>query len=152
MNAESANSTPGHARRLRGPLLLFALLALIAGGTYAWSSLLRSVRYEVEIEPAQLFSGASDTARIRATGVNSWGGRVPFSRPAISVKIVEGHALGRIAKGEGDGDVLFISDGMREGQIMLQVSVEDWPFPLLAVIRVAIPVAAGNFIHSRSDA
>lgn len=152
MNVETAAFPPGHARRRRGPLLLFAVLALIAGGTYAWSSLLRSARYEIEIAPAQLFSGASDTARISAFGVNRWGGRVPCSRPAISATIIEGQACGRIAKAGEEGILLFVSEGMREGKVLLQVTVEGWSFPLLAVLQVSIPVAAGHSTHPWSDA
>jgi hypothetical protein len=152
MNLETATSTPGQARRRRGPLLLLAVLALVAGGMYAWSSLLRSARYEIEIAPAQLFSGARDTARISAFGVNRWGGRVPCSRPAISATIIEGQECGRIAEAGEEGILLFISEGMREGTVLLHVTVEDWPFPLLAVLKVSIPVAAGHSTHPRNDA
>ncbi|MFA6234817.1 MAG: hypothetical protein WC824_11660 [Bacteroidota bacterium] len=138
----NADSSREWRRQQRPMLILIVLVALVAGGLYTWSSFLRSIRYEIEIEPPQLFSGMSDTARISAAGMNRWGSRVPFSHPSILVEVVEGAELGRIVEDKESGTVRFISNGIIEGQVVLRVVVEDWPFPMMVVINFAAPIAA----------
>jgi hypothetical protein len=150
-SGEPKDAPTGEQRQQRShALILIVVVALIAGGLYAWSSLLRSVRYEVEIEPSQLFTGMSDTVRISAAGVNRWGGHVPFSQPSITVEIIEGADLGRIVESREAGTVRFISAGMAEGRVVFRVVVEDWPFPMMAVINITPPVAASRTFQTRS--
>ncbi|MFZ1728809.1 MAG: hypothetical protein WBQ23_02875 [Bacteroidota bacterium] len=140
---EATKSRIREQLRQRSPtLILFFVVALAAGGLYVWSSLLRSVRYEVAIEPPELYTGISDTAHISAAGLNRWGGRVPFSQKTIKVEIVEGAELGHLEEDTEIGTVRFISNAMAEGQVVLRVFVEDWPFPMFATINISTPIAA----------
>ncbi len=152
MEASKQNST-SERRKGRGmAVTLIVAVALIAAGLYAWSSLLRSVRYEIEIEPAQLFSGSSDTVCIRAVGINRWNGEVPFSHPSISATIIEGAEFGTIIDGEDPETVRFISNGGMDGQVMFRVIVDGWPFPMMAVVSIATPVAVQSFHQLRNGA
>ncbi|MBE0643029.1 MAG: hypothetical protein IH600_03020 [Bacteroidetes bacterium] len=149
----TSTETSSHERRnsRRPALLLFAAVAMISAGLYVWSSFLQTVRYEIEIDPPRLYTGSIDTARIDAWAVNRWDGHIPFSRPTISAELIEGRDLGYIMVDESGSMILFISNGSREGQVALRVFVKDWPFPMLAVIHVAAPIAAVYPYQKRND-
>ena len=136
-NADTHSSSARPSRRGAAWLILFAALA--AFGMYAWNHYLRPMRFEVEIDRPTLFTGAADTATIRAYGINRAGGRIPFSAPAIRAELLEGKGLGTLLP--GDTDARFVSSGAGEGVVRLRIHAEGWPFPMLAEIRIVAPVA-----------
>ncbi len=151
MNASNETDSRESTGSRRASRWVVGIAALIAAGLYVWASMLQTVRYEIEIEPPQLFTGAADSARITARAMNRWDGRIPFAHPSISVELLEGEDLGSVAMRDEEHAVVFLSNGLGEGQAVLRVFVEDWPFPMLAVIHITAPVAAASFLNSRSD-
>ena len=134
MSADAQHNPAVRRSSRRISVLLITTVALVAAGLFAWNNYFRSVRYEIDLDQAQLFTGSVDTMRLTGFGVNRAGGRVPFSRPRIEGDIVEGASLGRI---ERDGDGLrFISHGLRDGEVTLRIVVESWPFPMLVSFRI----------------
>jgi hypothetical protein len=114
-------------------------VAVIAVGLFVWNTYFRSVRYEIVLDRAQLFTGSVDTMKLAGVGVNRVGGRVLGSHARIQAEIMDGASLGRL---ERDGEGLrFISHGEREGEVHLRVSVDDWPFPMLVSFRIHAPLA-----------
>lgn len=134
--------------RSRGTIAVIVVVGLIAIGTFVWNRLLLPVRYELEIDRGTLYAGAPDTARIRARAINRSGGVIPMLRVPLRAELLEGHALGRLVPGEHE--LLFISSGVLEGEVRLRVMADDWPFPLLAELRVVVPVAQ-HFQSANSD-
>lgn len=125
--------------RRRGTIAVIAVVGLIAVGLFVWNRLLLPVRYELEIDRGTLYVGAPDTARIRAQAINRMGGVIPFMQVPLRAVLLEGSALGRLVS--GDHELLFISNGVQEGTVRLRVLADDWPFPLLAELRVVVSIA-----------
>lgn len=125
-----------------------AVIALVAAGLFAWNRWMTPVGYELVVGPGTLFTGASDTARIRASAINKAGGAIPFLHFTLRGEILDGRSLGRLEAGEGE--LLFISEGTQEGLVRLRVMLDDWPFPLLAEIRIVAPVAM-SFLPPHPD-
>ncbi|MBR9975829.1 MAG: hypothetical protein KFF77_09640 [Bacteroidetes bacterium] len=125
--------------RRRGTIAVIAVVGLIAAGLFVWNRLLLPVRYELEIERGTLYVGAPDTARIRAQAINRMGGVIPFMQVPLRAVLLEGSALGRLEP--GDHELLFITNGVQEGTVRLRVMADDWPFPLLAELRVVVSIA-----------
>jgi hypothetical protein len=146
MNATDNTGTPTKRSSQRPTIVLMATVILLAGGLAGWNVFLRVVRYEIDLDRTQLFTGTVDTVRVSAFGVNGRGGRVPFSSPAIRAEIVEGAQHGRLV--EAGTSVLFVSSGMGEGEVLLRVFVEGWPFPMMVPIRIAAPVAMRHMAPS----
>jgi hypothetical protein len=140
----SASGTPRYRHLGTWSILVVACLA---AGLYVYSAVLRSIRYEIEVDREQIYAGRPDTIRIRAYGVNRHEGRVPFSRPTLSADILEGSRLVRIAPAGEGSSVLLIYDGIGEGEVLLRITVAGWPFPMLATIRIAAAVAAAGKMH-----
>ncbi len=151
MNASNTHTSREPRRSRRATVLLLSFTALVAAGLYVWSSMLQTVRYELAVEPPTLFTGAPDSVRIRAWAVNRWDGRIPFSDPAIRVELLEGSELGSLAQRGGDHAWVFISNGLQGGTAVFRVFVDDWPFPMMAVVRIAAPVAAEYYHLQRRD-
>ncbi|MBR9977693.1 MAG: hypothetical protein KFH87_06345 [Bacteroidetes bacterium] len=148
METHTETTTPQQPRsRSRGGWFILLVVA-IAAGLYVYASVLRSVRYEIEVGKEQLFAGHPDSLHIRAYGVNRHEGRVPFSQPSITVVVLEGGELVRIIDSERLSSVLLVYDGIGEGEVLLRVHIEGWPFPMLTTIRISTPVAdAGRSEH-----
>lgn len=144
MHTHTETSTPQRPpSRYRGGWLIL-LVVSIAAGLYVYASVLRSVRYEIEVGKEQLFAGHPDSLNIRAYGVNRHEGRVPFSRPSLAVVVLEGGELVRIIDTESPSSVLLVYDGIGEGEVLLRVNIEGWPFPMLTTIHITTPVAAAG--------
>lgn len=130
----------------RSTLLLFVVLAMIAGGTFLYTSVLTSVSYEVKIDPPQLYAGSADSALLFVYGVNRLGGAVPFSQPPIAVSVYEGRGLLDIHP-RADSTAYVLRPHDRAGLVQLRVRTEAWPFPMLATVRITAPLAASR-LHS----
>lgn len=147
MSAEEHSNTPQKRRPNSTTIVLLAVVIFAAGGLYAWNTYIRTIGSEILVEPEMLFAGAADTAIVSAYGVNSQGGRAPFSGVKIRAEILEGTSLGRIEQA-GDA-VRFISHGMAEGEVLLLIHIEGWPLPSQVTIRISAPLAA---FHSHPQA
>lgn len=133
----------------RSTLLLFVVLALIAGGTFLYTSVLTSVGYEVEIEPPQLYAGSTDSALLRVHGINRLGGTVPFSHPPIVVSVYEGQGLLDMQP-RADSTAFVLRPRDRAGIVQLRVRTEAWPFPMLASVRITAPLATSRMQSSHA--
>lgn len=146
MSAEEHTNTRQGRRPNRATIVLLSLVIAAAGGLYGWNTYIRTVGSEILVEPEVLFAGAADTAVVSAHGVNSRGGRVPFSGRKIRAEILEGASLGRIE--QAGETVRFISNGIGEGEVLLLIHIEGWPLPSQVTIRISAPIAARP-IHTR---
>lgn len=142
-------NTPQGRRPNRATIVLLALVIAATGGLYVWNTYIRTVGSEILVEPEMLFTGAADTAIVSAHGVNSRGGRVPFSGRNIRAEILEGASLGRIE--QAGETVRFISHGSEEGEVLLLVHIEGWPLPSQITIRISAPLAVHQIHQQRSS-
>jgi hypothetical protein len=143
------SADPAAARgSLRPTLYLTALLLLIAAGMFAYTSVLTSVGYDVEVDPGHLFAIEGESACLRVHGVNRLGGMVPFSNPVSRVEVIEGVALLRLEAAKDSSSWTLVANG-EPGTVTMRVYISDWPFPLLAVLHIESPTAQ-RFILTRS--
>lgn len=125
---------------LRPTLLLALLLLAVAAGMFTWTSVLTSIRYEVELHPAQLFAVPGEEAVLSLHGVNRLGGTVPFSETKCRVEITEGASLVTL---QADADSVRWTFRTRggAGTVAMRVFSREWPFPVFAFLRITAPMA-----------
>ena len=136
--------------KVPGQMDEYRRLAQLAVEKFGGRYLVRGASCEIlegEWHPERLVI-AADTAVVSAHGVNSRGGRVPFSGRKIRAEILEGASLGRIE--QAGETVRFISLGMEEGEVLLLIHIEGWPLPSQVTIRISAPMAAQSINERRS--
>jgi hypothetical protein len=133
-------SRTGLWRTLRPTLLLALLLLFVAAGMFTWTSVLTSIRYDVEIRPPQLYAVGGEEAVLRLRGVNRLGGTVPFTEEPCRVEITEGGGLVTLT---ADADsVRWILRAVGEaGTVSMRVFSRAWPLPVFASLRITAPMA-----------
>lgn len=140
---ESTSHT--HAQRSRPVLLLGITLVAITAALFLYGSVFTSVSYEVNLEPQTLFAGQPVTASLTLFGVNRLGGRVPFSSPRFRIAIEEGEELIR-AEAAGDSTRFTLRTVGVAGTVTLYCYTDEWPFPMIATLRIVAPLAHAVFM------
>jgi hypothetical protein len=143
---QSGNISPRSS--LRSILLLGAVLLCIAGGFSAYVYVLRPVRYEVLLQPETLPAVPGATVELRAVGLSRFGSTVPWSAQAMRCDVLEGGGLVELGY-NADSTVATITSLGYEGEIQLRITIPDWPFPLLATLRIMAPMARSHFSSQR---
>jgi hypothetical protein len=133
---------------LRSILLLGAVLLCVAGGFSAYVYLLLPVRYELQLQPEALPAIPGATVDLRATGVSRCGSAVPWSSQAMRCDILEGGGLVEVGYSV-DSTIVTITSLGSQGEVQLRITIPDWPFPLLASLRILPPMACSHFPSPR---
>jgi len=125
---------------LRPTLLLTGVLLCVAGGMFAYTSVLTSVSYDVSMQPQQLYAVPGERAVLQLHGINRLGGEVPFFRAACRVEIVEGADLITLET-DADSSRWMLRANGDAGVVSLRVSTPEWPLPLYVQLRITSPMA-----------
>ena len=137
---EHDDTRTGLWRTLRPTLLLVLLLLCVAAGMFIWTSVLTSIRYDVDIQPPQLFALAGEEAVLTLRGINRLGGMVPVAEEACRGEITEGDGLVTLAA-DADSVRWTLRATGEAGTVALRVSSRAWPFPVFAFLRITAPLA-----------
>jgi hypothetical protein len=147
-NADTTEQSDNSSSRssLRSLFLLAAALLCIAAGLWSYVYLLTPVRYEVSLQPESLAALPGASVELRAEGINRIGSAVPWSAQPLRCALLEGGGLVELVY-SADSTVVTVTSLGYEGQVQLRITVADWPFPLLASLRILAPLA-GTFFPS----
>ena len=139
MSMQEATS-PTRTPRGRPVLLLGTSLVIITAALFLYGSVLTSVSYEVDLDPSLLYAGESESASLVLPGLNRLGGRVPHSAPRFRIAIEEGADLVHLEVAEDSARYTLHTVG-EAGTVVLYCYTEEWPFPMIATLRIIAPMA-----------
>lgn len=132
---------------LRSTLLLALVLIVLAGGVAAYTSFLVPVRYELSLQPESLPAIPGEKTELRVYGVSRSGSAVPWSGQMLRCDVLDGADLVELSYSDDSTRVTLTAKGT-EGLVNLRIRIPDWPFPLLAELRIAAPLACVSIFHT----
>ncbi|MCZ7555390.1 MAG: hypothetical protein M5R41_03165 [Bacteroidia bacterium] len=145
-NADTTEQSDNSSSRssLRSILLLGAALLCLAAGLWSYVYLLTPVRYELSLQPESLPAIPGASVELRAEGINRIGSAVPWSAQPLRCSLLEGEGLVELLY-NADSSMVTVTSLGHEGLVQLRITVANWPFPLLASLRILAPLALFHF-------